>query len=237
MQAIDRVLQILDIAAKAGPQGPAEMASQMDLPYSTVARLVREMASAGLLDREPASGGYVLGWKLFQLAAAGRPGRGLAAAAVPAMTRLRDQTQETVTLHAPQGDLRICIAEVESVRELRRVMPVGTVQGLIGTTGGEILLAGRTERELEQYAGRAGLDDAARAGFLRRIAGVRERGYSLTRNTDLGVSAISVPVRGADGSVLAALTVSGPMTRFTEELAESFADPAAEAAQEIGRQA
>src|SRR6201986_3868710 len=102
MQAIDRVLQILDIAAKAGPQGPAEMASQMDLPYSTVARLVREMAAAGLLDRDPPSSGYVLGWKLFQLPSAGRPGRSLAAVAGPAMTRLRNQTEETVSLHALQ---------------------------------------------------------------------------------------------------------------------------------------
>jgi DNA-binding IclR family transcriptional regulator len=235
MQAIDRVLQILEIAAKSGPQGPAEIAGQMDLPYSTVARLVREMAAAGLLDREPGSGGgYVLGWKLFQLTSVGRPVRNLAVVAVPAMTRLRDQTQETVSLHAPRGDQRVCVAEVQSTRELRRVMPAGTVQGLAGTTGGEILLAGWAEPELEKYSARPGLDDAARAAFLARVARVRESGFSLARNASLGVTAISVPVRDADG-VIAALTVSGPLTRFTEELAEAYLGPAQEAAAEIGR--
>lgn len=234
MQAIDRVLQILTIAAESGPQGPAEIAGQMDLPYSTVARLVREMAAAGLLDREPGSGGYVLGWKLFQLTSAARPVRDLAMVAVPAMTRLRDRTQETVSLHAPRGDQRICVAEVQSARELRRVMPAGTVQGLIGTTGGEVLLAGWAEPELEKYTARLGLDDAARGEFLARVARVRASGFSLARNDGLGVTAISVPVRDARG-VIAALTVSGPLTRFTKKIAEDHLGPVQEAAAEIGR--
>jgi DNA-binding IclR family transcriptional regulator len=74
----------------------------------------------------------------------------------------------------------------------------------------------------------------ARAAVLARVASAREGGFSVARNVSLGVTAISVPVRDANG-VIAALTVSGPLTRFTEELAVQSLESAREAAAELGR--
>jgi DNA-binding IclR family transcriptional regulator len=235
VQAIDRILAILDIVAEDGPVAPTEIAARMELPFSTVARLVREMAAAGLLDRE--AGGardYVLGWKLFDLTASHRGGRDLATLAVPAMTRLRDATGETVSLHVLRGDQRLCVAEVQSTRELRRVMPAGTVQGLVGTTGGEVLLGGLSEAELEAAAERLAPTAKARTELRKRVASVERAGQSVLHNRALGVSAVSVPVRRA-GETLAALTVSGPASRFTLKVAAGCVDAATEAAETIGR--
>jgi DNA-binding IclR family transcriptional regulator len=235
VQAIDRILAILDIVAEHGPVAPTEIAARMDLPFSTVARLVRELASAGLLDRE--AGGardYVLGWKLFDLASTGRGDRDLAVVAVPAMTRLRDATDETVSLHVLRGDQRMCVAEVQSTRELRRVMPAGTVQGLVGTTGGEVLLGGLSPEDLAAAAERLAPSARRRTELRRAVDAVREAGFALVHNTDLGVTALSVPVRRA-GSVVAALTVSGPATRFTTAQARAHVDAASEAAATISR--
>jgi DNA-binding IclR family transcriptional regulator len=235
MQAIDRILAILDIVAADGPVAPTEIAAKMDLPFSTVARLVRELAAAGMLDRE--NGGardYVLGWKIFDLAATGRGDRTLSVVAVPAMTRLRDVTDETVSLHVLRGDQRMCVAEVQSTRELRRVMPAGTVQGLVGTTGGEVLMAALDEAAVEGIGERLGLSPAERRRLHDEVAAVGKTGHSLRFNEKLGVSALSVPVRRT-GTVLAALTISGPATRFTLDRAATYVGAAHEAAEAIAR--
>ena len=235
MQAIDRILAILDIVAAEGAVSPTDIAGQMDLPFSTVARLVREMSSAGLLDRE--AGGardYVLGWKIFDLATTGRGGQDLAVVAIPAMTRLRDVTGETVSLHILRGHQRVCIAEVQSKRELRRVIPPGTIQRLVGTSGGEVLLAGADDAMRDNLLAPLDLSGPERAAVIKRINVVAADGYSVLRNKDLGVSALSVPVRRGDG-VLAALTASGPGTRFWTTQARECVDEAIACAERITR--
>jgi DNA-binding IclR family transcriptional regulator len=235
VQAIDRILAILDIVASDGPAAPTEIAAKMDLPFSTVARLVRELAEVGLLDREANEArDYILGWKIFELATSGRSARDLSVVAVPAMTRLRDATGETVSLHVLRGDHRLCVAEVQSTRELRRVMPAGTVQGLIGTTGGEVLLAGLDDSMLGAAADRLDLSAQARSALMKQLAVVRKEGRSVAYNKKLGVTALSVPITRA-GSVLAALTVSGPSMRFTLKHAASGFDAAVECAEAIAR--
>jgi IclR family KDG regulon transcriptional repressor len=235
VQAIDRILAILDIVAADGPVAPSEIAPQMDLPFSSVARLVRELAAAGLLDREAGGArGYVLGWKVFDLASTGRAERDLAVVATPAMTELRDATGETVSLHVLRGDQRMCVAEVQSTRELRRVMPAGTVQGLVGTTGGEVLLGALSPDDLEAFAERTGLGREQRRGLEATITAVRDQGFSVTHNEQLGVSAVSVPVRRS-GAVVAALTVSGPASRFSVDQARSYAALAASLADVVAR--
>ena len=100
------------------------------------------------------------------------------------MEELRDLTQETVSLHIRQRDLRVCIAQVESRRQVRRVVPVGYEVGInVGATG-EVLLAGFPAPDLDglrrlagAHARRSrGARDAARADPPRRVGADRRPG-------------------------------------------------------------
>ena len=130
-----------------------------------------------------------------------------------------------MSLHILRGHQRVCIAEVQSKRELRRVIPPGTIQRLVGTSGGEVLLAGADDAMRDNLLAPLDLSGPERAAVIKRINVVAADGYSVLRNKDLGVSALSVPVRRGDG-VLAALTASGPGTRFGTTQARECVDEA-----------
>jgi DNA-binding IclR family transcriptional regulator len=50
------------------------------------------------------------------------------------------------------------------------------------------------------------------------LAGVRARGYAVTEEElEPGLIAVAAPIRGYDGAVVAALSVSAPTTRMTGE--------------------
>ncbi|MCU1480502.1 MAG: transcriptional regulator, IclR family [Subtercola sp.] len=234
MQALQRLTAILDIVAAHGPIAPAEIGLRMDVPFSTVARLTRQLFDEGMVSRVPDSGKYVIGWRIFDLASAGQGSVDLATLAVPVMTRLRTLTGETVSLHVLRGDQRLCIAEVQSTQELRRVVAPGTIQGLAGTTGGEVLLSGMTDAEIADYAQRTGIRGEERTKLVERIAEIRAIGFAVITRTDMGIVALSVPVARA-GRVRATLSVSGPLSRFSGSVAAGFADAAKLAADDIAR--
>ncbi|MBB4134917.1 IclR family transcriptional regulator [Gordonia humi] len=234
MQALKRLLAILDIVAATGAASPAEIAAQMDLPFSTVARLTRQLAEEGLLVRGGESSRYEIGWRIFDLAAAGQGSFDLGAAAVPVMTGLRDRCAETVSLHVRSGDQRVCVAAVQSEAELRRVVDPGSVQGLVDTTGGEVLLAGEVDGEASAAVGRLDLSPDDVDALAVRLASIRARGYSVGVNEKLGITAISVPVEHA-GRTAAVLSVSGPMFRFSSNAAEGLAADMIDVAAHIAR--
>ena len=131
------------------------------------------------------------------------------------MEELRDLTQETVSLHVRQRDLRVCIAQAESRRQVRRVVPVGFEVGInVGATG-EVLLAGFPAPDLAAYVESLGLSQADRAALEMRLEQIRRDGWALTVDqVEHGLSGLAVAVI-AGGQTIAALSISGPSARWT----------------------
>ena len=119
----------------------------MDLPLSTVARLMRQLSDAGLLYRSEPDSRYALGYRVFALAAAGVSRIDLAEVALPVMRQLRDASGETTSLHVVRGTQRVCIAEMQSHAQVRRVVPPGSTNQLAGTATGDVLLVGASPAE------------------------------------------------------------------------------------------
>lgn len=223
MQALKRLVTILDLVAWRGqPAGAAEVAQSMGLPLSTAARLMRQLADEDLLSRSSVDGRYSLGPRIFALAGAGVTSMDVAEVARPVLEQLRDATGETLSLHVLRGTQRVCVAEVQSRHKVRRVVPPGITQDLLGTATGEVLLADAPPAELEATIVRAGLGRAARGRLEQRLALIRTRGYAYADDAVEGLTGISAPVR-AGGRTVAAMSVSGPSARFTAEVAERHA--------------
>jgi DNA-binding IclR family transcriptional regulator len=113
------------------------------------------------------------------------------------------------------------IAKVVSTHELRCDADLGQPRPLNSTSVGLVLLAFQPEERSEQYlkAGRfekVTADTIADATALRRELGtVRERGYSIVRDTNSpGAAGIACPIFDGGGQVIAALNVSAPTARF-----------------------
>ena len=177
-------------AVGGGAASLGELVAATGLPRATTHRLLVALEAHGLVRRQ-ADGRFVLGFALMALGTMAAGAFPLATAAQPALAGLRDETGESAQLYVRQGDRRICVASLDAPRELRTIVPVGAALPLDRGSAGKVL------RD-EPLVGRSGWAES-----------VAER--------EVGVASVSAPVLDASGSVVAAVSVSGPIERLTRQ--------------------
>src|SRR2546427_13284034 len=105
IQSLGRALEMLDLLANAGGElGVTELARRLEVHKSTASRLLATLQEHGLVEQNPASEKYRLGYGLVRLAGAGVAGLGLARAAPAGMQEPAHRTPEAVNLAPPHGD-------------------------------------------------------------------------------------------------------------------------------------
>jgi DNA-binding IclR family transcriptional regulator len=126
---LDKAVAIIDAMDK-GPLPLAELVAATGLPKATVHRLALAMETHGLVQRDN-EGRF--GWGV-RLAAPT-----IARAARPALEKLRDATGESTQLYVRRGDVRVCVAAVESPHSLRTIVPIGATLPLDRGSAGKVL--------------------------------------------------------------------------------------------------
>lgn len=126
---LDKAVLIIDAMDK-GPLPLTELVAATGLPKATVHRLALAMETHGLVQRDH-EGRF--GWGVRLVAPS------IASAARPALERLRDATGESTQLYVRRGELRVCVAAVESPHSLRTIVPVGATLPLDRGSAGKVL--------------------------------------------------------------------------------------------------
>jgi DNA-binding IclR family transcriptional regulator len=204
--SLGKAVSVLDSLAAAGPLTLAGLVSATGIPRATAYRLATSLIGYGLIEKG-ADGTYRLGARLVELGRlAGQRPQGLAQAATPALERLRDRTGESVQLFVAEGGRRICIVSLESPHSLRTIVAVGASLPLDKGSGGRVL---------------GGDPEALAKGWCQSV---EER--------ELGVASVSAPVY-LEGTVVAAVSVSGPIERTTRSPGARYSALVVEAAHEV----
>ena len=74
------------------------------------------------------------------------------------------------------------------------------------------------------------------AAFPKRLARVARQGYAVANGElEVGYVAIGAPVRRHDGEVIAAISLGGPSTRFTDSRIRALVKPVTEAAARVSQ--
>ena len=219
---LDRSMSLLGFLAD-GPRTLRSLAEASGLPRPTAHRLLVALESHGMVARDAGGGAFRLGPRLTELAARAGGGLELGSLAAPLLGRLHEQTGESVQLYVRSGDRRLCIAARDASTGLRDSVPVGALLPLDAGSGGKVLLAWS--------------DDAERfpAVAAAELAAVRRRGWAASiAEREAGVASVSAPVlAGAGGRLLAALCVSGPVSRMGQAPGRLLATDVVAAARDL----
>ena len=219
---LDRCVALLDLLAD-GPRSLRRLADASGLPRPTAHRLLVALEAHRLVARD-ATGAFRLGPRLTELAAAAGPELDLATLADPVLDRLHRATGESVQLYVRSGDRRLCIAARDAGTGLRDSVPVGALLPLEVGSGGKVLLAWSASS-----TGNAAVPEA-------ELAAVRSRGWAASvAEREPGVASVSAPVLRADGSIAAALCVSGPISRVGQSPERPLRSLVVAAAAELSR--
>lgn len=184
---VDKAFGLLAVI-RSRPCTLAELVERTGFSRATVHRIAAALEVHGMVRRDD-GGRYHIGLASLGYADAARRSLPLASAAQPALAALRDSTQESAQLYVRDGDRRVCVASLESPHGLRTIVGSGAVLPLEVGSGGRVLRG----------------DPVGGEGWLDSVA---ER--------EAGVASVSAPVCDRDGTVVAAIGVSGPVDRLGE---------------------
>jgi DNA-binding IclR family transcriptional regulator len=241
LQSVRRAVSALEQIAEAGELGVSELGRRLGVHKATASRLVATLAERGLLERDPHTEKYRLGFGLIRLAGAAMAGLDLVRTARPVVEDLAEATRETVNLGVHSGDAVVYIDQVTGTRSIVAVSWVGRRTPMHCTSNGKVLLAAMDDAERErQLAGelvRATPKTVTDRDVLRgQLRDVAKRGYAQTlEELEEGLNAVAAPIRQADGRVVAALSVSGPAFRMRPVDLPRIARQTMEAAAAISR--
>jgi len=201
---VDKSVAILSVLADRGPSTLADLVAATGLSRPTVHRLAVALESHGLAARD-GRGRFRPGVRLLAWGARSVPGaEALVDAAGPVLDRLRDATGESAQVYVRDGHGRVCVAVAERSAGLRDTVPLGAVLSMEAGSGAKVLAA------WDPAGGAVGSAFGAS-----ELASVRRTGWAATvGEREPGVASVSAPVRGPGGSVVAALSVSGPVDRL-----------------------
>lgn len=222
VQALARGLDIL-LAFSNGSNdlGITELAQITGLSKPTTYRLVNTMLQKGFL--VSANRRYRLGPQFLRMAAAHLGADDIRATSLPHLEQLRNATEETASVVVRSGSERICVAFMESRHELRRSVTLGETRPLTEGTSGHVLLAWLDElvirRMFVNFPPRRApeIDAIDLELYVAHLRVIRERGYdTVLHDQERGLFGIAAPVRDAEGTVIAALNLAGPLSRMDD---------------------
>ncbi|MFC4694987.1 MULTISPECIES: IclR family transcriptional regulator [Geodermatophilus] len=241
VQSVDRALSVLEILAAQGEAGVTDIAAELGVHKSTAFRLVAALESRGFVEQLADRGKYRLGFGVVRLAGAAAAQLDIAREGRPICQTLAADLGETVNIAILDGDRAVNVSQARGPAALSTHNWVGQGTPLHATSSGKVLLAhapddvrkGVLSRELPRYTATTVTDPEVLRQDLDRIV---EQGWGSTvEEYEGGLNAVAAPVRGADGDVVAALSVSGPSFRMDPEDYPRLARRVVSGADELSR--
>lgn len=236
-QTLLRGLDVID-ALVPGPLSLNDLSDRLGLTRSTTHRLASALVDRRLLSFRPREG-YTLGPKLIELGYAAGEQMHLPRLARPYLEKLSAQTEDTVHLGVLDGRHALYLDKVSGTRRINIGSRLGERHPIASTGLGKALILDKTEADWSDfYAAEGGpVDTSARAVWLERMRGYARGGYAfdLEENEDQ-IRCVAAPVRGVDGKIVAALSVSSAAQYMSDARMSELTRTVTEAADSISRE-
>lgn len=218
-QSIDRALSLLSaFTAQAPQQRIADLVASSGLGQSTVSRMVSAMLSLGFLSHDARSGLYSLGPQVVNLAGVALNQNVVHGEARTVAQRMAAELGLGVNVAQRHDNRLFYLCNFEGELAPRSSTLIGRGGPLHATALGKCLLLDDAAAEIEEALGTAFERYTASTittlpALLEELDRVREQGYSV-ENEELALrrACVAVPIRDRGGRVVAAISVSGPLS-------------------------
>lgn len=215
------------------------IAEQTKLNKSTAYRFLAHLENAGYLVRD-SSGAYLLGPRLVHLGSGSTYQLTIRKVGRPILETLWRGTAETVNLAVLDGKQVLYLDVIESPHSFRLVSQIGMRRPLYCTALGKAILSSHSTTVREELLAGTKFEKLTPhsitrpADFLTELGRVQRRGYAIDdEEVELGARCVAAPIYDSSGSVAAAISVSGPITRMSRSQTSQVAEAVKKAAREI----
>ncbi len=239
-RSVDRAFAILSVFREVDTDlGVNDIARRLSLTSSTVHRIMRVLTRHGYLTQDHDTEDYCLGRGAYLLGQAASRRLGLHRA-LPILQRTVALSGESVNLGMRDADEMVVIAQAESEHPLRISQRPGSRLPVHASGMGKATMACGASIEDEVSALVKPLRTVTPntivsvEKFSAELQAIRDRGYSFDdEEAILGVRCVGAPIVSANGHVIAALAIQGPVVRMSPSRMEELAALAIAAAKEV----
>lgn len=223
MRTVEKALKLLDFYDdRRAELGLSELARLSGIDKATVLRMLKDLATTGLVEQDPESRKWRLGAGILRLARLREAAFPVTRVLTPILERLAESTGETAHASLMAGRRLATVGIAESARSNRVSLDPGQVLPLHATASGIAYAAFARPEVRDQLlaqtltpATRTTPTDSAQLAAL--IDTAATRGYAVADQTfEAEVYGIAMPLFGADGFASGALAVASPISRVTD---------------------
>lgn len=236
IKPIYRALLLLQSVGEAGrPLTLGEISTLTGIPKTTAFKYLRTLCARGFLEHDRENDRYRPGLTLWRLGQLSDDREAIRQVATPFVRALRDRFEETVNLGILDGREIIYLDVAESRRSLRMQAAVGQRDTTYSTGLGKAILAFLGDDQWrhhvpERLTARTANTVTSITELEKELHKVRRHGYAVDRcENEEGLICLAAPIRAREEQVIAALSVSMPMSRCTNTLQHQIIDALTEA--------
>ena len=228
VESVDRALRTVTLLG-ASPSGLTldELARGTGIPKSSLHRILGALRYRGFAAQSDDGGRYFLGTEMLRVAFAFHAGLDIPALTHPLLLRLRDAFNETVHTGVLDGTEVVYLDKVESSHPIIMASMIGGRNPAHCTGVGKALVAWTYPsdeavrlwvRSQGPLVARTRQTITSEARLVEELAMTRERGYALDlEESEPGVRCIGVPVFLGQATPVAAISLSAPRTRLSDQ--------------------
>lgn len=238
--ALETSFSIVELLRDNGGSTVTELANISGRSKSTVHNHLNTLNRIGYVVKE--GNEYFLGLNFLDLGDIARDRWNLYEAAKQELDELVADVGEHGQVMVEEMDRGVYIYQAKTERAVQTDSHIGTTVELHATAVGKAYLAYLTEERQSDLLDRLELSERTASTYTERdeledeLALIRERGFAFNdEERFVGMRAVGAPVLGPDDEVLAAISVSGPVTRMnSKRYREDLPEKVMQAARIIG---
>lgn len=215
-------LKILETLSRSDEaRGVSDIARELELTKSNIHRLLQTLAASDYVFSE--NGKYRLSSKMWALGAEAMSKLDFRRVALPEMRALAETTSETVHLSIYDHSEVIYLEKIDSPQPIRAYTKVGGRAPAYCVATGKVLLAFQDPETIESVTqdltAATAYTVTDRATLMSELAEAKVRNYAVNRGGwRAEIGGIASVIFNSAGQPVAAIGISGPVTRLTDDL-------------------
>lgn len=221
VKSLARAMRVLECFSVQRPElGVTEIAKMLGMQKSTICNILSTFEKTGYVVQNPETSKYHLGTKILHLSYIVNQHLGMRDIFMPYLHRIAEEAREACYFGILSNDEVLYIEAVYPSHQQQTRNILGERAPLYCTGLGKTMLAHMPQEnaervisgELKPYTA---CTICAPAALRDNLEEIRRNGYAVDNmEHEFGVRCVAVPVFGANGQVMAAVSVSGPSPRF-----------------------
>ena len=243
---VEAVLAALDVLecflAKPGLT-TMEIMQATGFTRNRVMRLTGTFTHRGFLMADSETGAFSTGPKIYALGKVFERNRVILCLVRPILRGIALQTGESASFYVREGCERVVLAREDGTHAIRHAISEGQRMDLHAGAAGKVILAYSPEEVVENVLAKTGLPRRTAATItdknwlLKELEKVRNQGSAISLGErEADVCAMAAPVLDNGHELVGALSISGPINRFTPQIRKSCAEVLLAAAMKLSRQ-